>query len=381
LSAINSAVWKQLAANHGPDFSQVLHVKGLVKQPETILAALRTSLANATDPRVQSEAGLPRIRVFGPEQLDYRASEAVTHTAYDGSDVFDWLSAATGGRWDVCAAFNAVETWSPWARSLLHQEIVAPMVEASGVPLRGLDFYSFIASSGFTPFGVHSDLEPSFIFHLGPATKSVWVWDPDTLGALPGQREVTLDIDHHLGSADHHFVLQPGDFVNIPGHHFHVFKNDGPAVFLGMSYYEPDETEEVLQAASVLLRRSSNSLDSLEAGALAEELRRRQAQRASRGFVGVHRLLPAELFDAVEAANLTTLPITVGSGRVSALGRTIDLPSGVSDAAVQALLDPRRTSISVTEVQEVVPGERQARSFFVALLRIGALVTGETVHA
>ncbi|OIH99667.1 hypothetical protein BIU97_06710 [Curtobacterium sp. MCBA15_009] len=370
----------RFATDHGPGFREVTHIRGLVQRPEIILSALRSALANATDPRVQSVAGLPRIRVFGPEQLDYRASEAVTHTAYDGSDVIDWLSTATG-RHDVCAAFNAVETWSPWARSVLHEEIVAPMVEASGIPPRGLDFYSFIASSGFTPFGVHSDLEPSFIFHLGPATKSVWVWEPETLGALPGQREVTLDIDRHLASADHHFVLEPGDFLSIPGHHFHVFKNDGPAVFLGMSYYEPDEAEELLQAASVLLRRSSNSLDSLGAEALAGQLRQRQNQRANRGFVGAHRLLPAGVFADVDSAEVTSLPIAVDSGRLSVLGRTIDLPDDVSDAAVRALLDPRRASITTADVREVVPGERPARNFFVALLRIGALVTRESVRA
>ncbi len=375
---INRSQWSTYTREHGPEFAAVAHLPGLVAQPTELLSLIQESLANATDPELQAASGLPRIRVFERDSLSYAASESVTHTRYDGTDLVSWLQSAAG-RLDVCAAFNSVETWSARTRSEIYREIVAPMVEASGVPPRGLDVYSFIAASGFTPFGVHSDPEPSFIFHLGPQTKTVWVWEQSTLAALDGGRDVSLNIDEYLSTADHTVVLEPGDFLCIPGQLFHVFRNDGPAVFLGMSYYLEDNEEELLQAVSAAVRREKDvrPYDALEAaaadGRIGQELNRRTELRAQRGHLGAHRLFPADAYSAEHPAEITTTPVEITPDRLSAMGRSVALPDGVRIDALRTLMKST-DQIGPSSFDGIVDDTRAARALYLALLRIGALV-------
>lgn len=106
MTSLNQQIWRRFAEDHGPNFDDVVHIGSLVTEPEALIMLVKDSLATATDPSIQSEAGLPRIRVFGTELLDYRASEAFIHTPYRGSDLIDWLAHIVGGREGFCVAFN-----------------------------------------------------------------------------------------------------------------------------------------------------------------------------------------------------------------------------------------------------------------------------------
>lgn len=384
MTTIKNDAWSRFAQEHGPDFATVEYISSLVTAPEAIAGTIGHSLMNATDPRVHEAIGLPRIRVFGPSQLDYEASEAVVHSKYDGSNLVEWLQAVTG-RKDVCAAFNGVETWSSKIRSTIYRSIVEPMVTACGVPPRGLDFYSFIAVSGFTPFGIHSDPEPSFIFHLGPSTKTVWVWENDTLPKLPDNREISLHTDKYLKSADHEFTLSPGDFLCIPAGRFHLFRNNGPAVFLGMSYYREDNHDELLQAISTLVRRSENQQDlantalvAASNGEIHRELDRRQSQRLSRGHLGPCRILPVELFNVDLPAECLDVPFAVNNNQISVMGQSISVPESISDEDISRFFQPGKV-LRAVDLQKLTDNPSEGNALFIALLRVGA--TFQTTEA
>lgn len=384
MTTIKNDAWSRFAQEHGPDFATVMYIPSLVTAPEEVASAIGHSLKNATDPHVHKTTGLPRIRVFGPSQLDYEASEAVIHSKYDGSNLVDWLQVVTG-RKDVCAAFNGVETWSSTARSIIYRSIVEPMVTACGVPPRGLDFYSFIAISGFTPFGIHSDPEPSFIFHLGPNTKTVWVWEKDTLPRLPNSREISLHTDKYLKSADHEFTLGPGDFLCIPEGCFHLFRNNGPAVFLGMSYYRENKHDELLQAISALVRRSrdqhdlvNTAQDAAANGEIRRELDRRQSQRLSRGHLGPYRILPVELFNVDLPAECLDVPFTVSNNQISVMGQSLSTPESISNEDILRFFQPGKV-FRALDLEKLTDDSSAGNALFIALLRVGA--TFQTAEA
>lgn len=381
IDVIDPQAWPTLCREHAPSFDAVLHVQDVVRYPEQVRRILRDSLANATAPDSQMRTGLPRMRVFDGSCLDYAATEKVTHTVYSGGEVREWLTSASGLP-DPCLAFNAVETWSADARDLINRELVEPMVAAGGELPRGFDAYAFIASRGYTAFGIHTDPEPSLLFHLGPAPKKVWIWSQQTLGELPHRRNITLQVDGYLPSADHHLTLQTGDFLCIPGDTFHLLENQGFSMFLGLSVYRPDPVDEMMDAIATVLRDDHGADPATVVGdpsfapRAQAALLARQERRRNRAFGGPSRPLPVT--DADVPVRVSSLPLTVGDQELRTLGRRVQLPVPFDHTALAEALAPgnRVDRESLAGILDGADrgGTARAAALVTALLQTGALV-------
>ncbi|MGQ0575136.1 MAG: hypothetical protein ACT4RN_13160 [Pseudonocardia sp.] len=264
-----------MCRGHGPAFASPVHVSGLLTDLAPLEAGLRDAVRGATTRTGPEDRSAPRLRVYEGHRLDYMLVERWTDSAFDGADLEAWFNRlAPPG--DVCLAFNEIDAWSPLLADLLAREVTRPLADAVGEPRSGLEWYSFVGRSGWTPFGVHHDPEPSLIFHLGPAPKTVWIWDPADLAELPHGRRVTLEFAHLLPRARHVIELRAGDFLAIPAFHLHVFRNLGYAAFLGLTIFPQDLRQELANVVMHLApatgpgyRDAEDARGLIRAGALA----------------------------------------------------------------------------------------------------------------
>ncbi|MGW1776686.1 cupin domain-containing protein [Streptomyces sp. NPDC002104] len=247
-TTIDAQKWKAFAAAEAPDFGATFFAASLVTDPGHVSRLIDDSLRTAT----RTAPGELRLRALRPGAFDYRLTKRFLDSPVaPGECAVEWLARTAGSR-EACLAVNDISSWSlplaEWVAALV-REIVAEGIHE--LP-SGTDVYTFVADSGWTPFGIHKDSEPSLIFHLGPSPKEVWVWQENPFDASgitpsPSFGRITFDIEEHLGSAER-FLLQPGDFICIPKDTYHVFRNLGPSAFLGLTLYPVKSRSIVTEA-------------------------------------------------------------------------------------------------------------------------------------
>ncbi|MYV67228.1 hypothetical protein GT043_15070 [Streptomyces sp. SID2131] len=246
--SIDTKTWKAFAAAHAPDLTRTVFLPGLVTDPAHLARLIDDSLRTAT----RHAPGELRLRAFRPGAFDYRLTQRlVTTPPADDERAVDWLTRVAGSD-EECLAVNDISAWNLELAAEVAR--IVGELDAEGVHelVSGTDAYTFVAHSGWTPFGIHKDSEPSLIFHLGPSPKEVFVWhdqpfDASGITPNPSFGRITFDIEEHLGTAERH-LLQPGDFLCIPQDTYHVFRNLGPSAFLGLTPY-PAKTRTLITEA------------------------------------------------------------------------------------------------------------------------------------
>lgn len=371
-----------------------MHLPGLLKEPGPVEARLRDALGRATARRAYDDNVLPRIRVYDGPRLDYPGAERVTHLGLPVNSLADWFDAACPSP-DACLAFNEVDAWSPHLADVLAREMSIDLADTLGAPRAGLEWYSFLGRRGHTPFGLHSDPESSMIFHLGPAPKEGWVFDRETLAQLPNRRQITYDYAEMLPHA-RHVVLQPGDYLLIPAHTFHIFENVGFAAFLGLTIFPQDVRRELAEIVMRLLppppaghltdaqarsyvAGAINALASVEESVAvthgASERRLRSVAWTRRSYVPPAPLDGGEL----QVAELPIVPSPPGvRPALYAGGRTVSLPTR-TDAALVARTVPIGDRLARADLEaalvRALPGEGTAAAAALvdALARCGTV--------
>lgn len=266
--SIDTQTWKAFAARYAPDFARTVFLPGLVTDPGHLARLIDDGLRTAT----RHAPGELRLRAFRPGAFDYRLTKRFVDTPVaDEESTVDWL-ARTADSDEECLAVNDISSWNlGLAAEVAH--LVGELVADGAHELpSGTDVYTFVAHSGWTPFGIHKDSEPSLIFHLGPSPKEVWVWhdnpfDASGITPSPSFGRITFDIEEHLASAERH-LLRPGDFLCIPQDTYHVFRNLGPSAFLGLTVY-PVKTRPLITEA---LWRAARPAEALVAHPAADQV-------------------------------------------------------------------------------------------------------------
>jgi hypothetical protein len=245
-------------------------------------------------------AGL-KLRAFTGSALDYRLHKSfLERPPNDDQDISEWISNIGGT--SSCIAANGLAAWH-LTLGAWFIERVAEVQAAIGLSLTSRqDTYAFVSGgTGWTPFGIHEDYEPSIIFHLGPASKRVWVWEPPhrpigILDGVPAFGGVSFRFEESLPLA-REIVLCPGDVLIIPGHVHHVFHNDGPSAFIGLAIHVPDRVATAEAALRTFVRRVVDRERNAEPtellaealferrGEFVEIYRKRLIELASAGFV------------------------------------------------------------------------------------------------
>ncbi|MFC4114339.1 cupin domain-containing protein [Nonomuraea zeae] len=387
---LDESAWQKLCEQNGPEFAERVHIPGLIQRPGVIADLILEAVRAATTRVDDDDSDLPTMRAFRGTCLDYDASEKLMSGAFPGSpararsggggrsEIHSWLS-ERGGNDDICLAINGVETWDVELAELLYTRFIVPL-ESAGVPLtRGVDWYCFVAGTGTTPFGVHTDAEPSFIFNLGPATKTAWTWPKSSLSVLKHGRPRTLDAEPLLPAADS-ACLAPGDFLLIPAGMYHIFRNDGPSMFLGLTVYPEDPEQTATDALFHQLRRNSGRRSAADPVASAigafrdvlgddsveRAVKRGAMLRRSSGY-GAPPRFPGRTIDQGPPYTVTRLPIVMAGKSVFALGRELSIDLG----GLADLLKPGAV-VGADELRDAATTpEREAAVH--ALIRVGVL--------
>ncbi|MUM15562.1 hypothetical protein FZI91_08950 [Mycobacterium sp. CBMA271] len=235
---IDDPRWRQFVADRAPHYKETVFIPGLIPDSDAIVGKITAAVAAATGAHGK---GL-RLRGFRGSEFDFKLTERLSRTAPRAGQVLtEWLS-DNADRRPACVAINDVSSWD-LGLGALAQSVVRSLVPGRDL-VSGADIYTFIADVEWTPFGIHKDDEPSLIFHLGPGVKELWVWptdgiDPHQLFENPSLGRVSFDFERLLPEASR-FTLRPGDFVCIPRGRFHLFRNTGPSVFLGVTLFPTD---------------------------------------------------------------------------------------------------------------------------------------------
>lgn len=232
--------YRQFLRDCGPHFDQVAHIRDGFEAP----ARLGTLLLDAISALVAAADGDTRIRAFDGFALNYRLTNRLSTAApTDQQNAPAWLKDHGGPT--ACVAINELAKWN-LALSQWYIDRIREIVELGRHPATEvLDSYSFVsAGQGWTPFGIHNDYEPSFIYHLGPGPKSVWIWPTGepahaVLSSSPALNGVSFAVSEHLDTATR-YTLEPGDFLCIPAGLYHVFENTDPSAFLGITVFPTD---------------------------------------------------------------------------------------------------------------------------------------------
>ncbi|ROQ23138.1 hypothetical protein EDD98_7587 [Streptomyces sp. PanSC19] len=257
--SIDTQIWKTFAAEHAPDFARTVFLPGLVADPGHLARLIDDGLRTAT----RHAPGDLRLRAFRPGAFDYRLTKRFVDTPVaDEESAVDWL-ARTADSDEECLAVNDISSWNLDLATEVARIVGELVADGTHELPSGTDAYTFVAHSGWTPFGIHKDSEPSLIFHLGPSPKEVWVWHDnpfDASGVTPSPSfgRITFDIEQHLATAERH-LLRPGDFLCIPQDTYHVFRNLGPSAFLGLTLY-PAKTRALITEALWRAARPAGAL-------------------------------------------------------------------------------------------------------------------------
>jgi hypothetical protein len=295
-----------------------------------------------------------RVRVFRGNMLDYACTEQLIFDGYAGNDPLDWL--AYLGASNLCIAVNDLDAWGPGLAEFCAGELVPALAHYLEQRWLVVDWYCFISGVGWTPFGIHTDDEPSLLFNLGPGTKTAWIWEPEVLSGLSHGRPTSLWFHALLDDATA-CTLRPGDAIAIPAGHFHVLRSDSPCTLLGAGLYPVSYAAELaafLRRHSPLVHRDCDAAANNMAALLPVYVANRQspahdldrcitylrAKTKSLSFsrrprYGIPTLPPlaGDTFDAQEFVVMRH-PIVVASEQVAlANGHAVPIATHSADAA------------------------------------------------
>lgn len=222
-----------------------VHSRGTFKDHLEILSAVETVLERG---QATFQAKISsRLFINGGTRDDL--SEVVTRRPKPpGVQTYDWLKEITESS-SFCLALNGINGLSDKIDAFVRRAFNARWIEQIGMPSGGIDTYCFIGKYPITPFGIHTDREHTFLYHLGPGQKNAWLWYPNDFERTQGavRHQFKFDEVEHLAEK---FVLQPGDVLYIPAGHYHVLANPEFSATLGIAPYDRTPRDLILEGLS-----------------------------------------------------------------------------------------------------------------------------------
>ncbi|MGN6233356.1 MAG: hypothetical protein ACTHNZ_19595 [Trinickia sp.] len=183
---------------------------------------------------------LPRVRAWVDGGQRYTFTDALVSLGARADLTLEQRLALAAESPEFCATFNGLTGWCPQFAARMQQEMLSPLFDALGAaPACGTDFYAFFGNYGYTPFGVHDDLDHSLLWHLGPSSKIAYIWPRRRYIELTGGALSTTQFTSLLMHA-RRYVLRPGDLLFIPMGDFHVLRADRFSATLGLTIFPDD---------------------------------------------------------------------------------------------------------------------------------------------
>jgi hypothetical protein len=112
---------------------------------------------------------------------------------------------------------------------------LSPLLKDIGIPSGGIGISLFIGNYGYTPFGVHQDMDEEyiFLFHLGDCNKKMFVWNPNYFQKLNLCTEDYFE-PKRIEQYSKSFILERGDLLFFPAKYYHIGKTDDLSVSLSV---------------------------------------------------------------------------------------------------------------------------------------------------
>jgi hypothetical protein len=138
---------------------------------------------------------------------------------------------------------NNIEAFSPELnKKILH--VLDPVIQTTKIPSGGFDMALFVGNYGWTPIGIHKDLNGGKVihFHFGPGPKTIYQWDDDTYNMLHGQDPETKDIEQWIKHAKaYHFKAGDLYFMNEEMWHIGYSKELSVGLTFWFNHYDRKE--------------------------------------------------------------------------------------------------------------------------------------------
>ncbi len=125
-----------------------------------------------------------------------------------------------------------------------------PIFQKVGLPLGGATITFFIGNYGFTPFGVHKDMEEKsiFHFHIGPGKKEMYLWNESDYKEATGTTGSFFEPDKIVEKAKKYTIL-PYDLFHLPASYYHIGYTD--ELSIGMALVLIDITNKKLTEEAI----------------------------------------------------------------------------------------------------------------------------------
>ena len=233
-----------------------------------------------------STCELPRVRAWVHGGQRYTITDALVALAVRADLTLEQRLVLATESTEFCATFNGVTGWCSKFAERMQKEMLSPLFDALGAaPVCGTDFYAFFGNYGFTPFGVHDDVDESLLWHLGPASKTAYVWPRHHYIELTGGTLSTTRFASLLTDALR-YELQPGDLLFIPRGDFHVLQTEQFSATLGLTVFPDDPMLECSEGLKLFApdARSFASVSG-QAVTLRQLAELRRAAVRSNGFI------------------------------------------------------------------------------------------------
>lgn len=201
-----------------------------------------TPVSEALEDAISSmrRSGMPtsksKSRVYLDGRLDLQAKSAFLHGSRKERRTRYCLEQLSKGA-DYCLSLNAIAEWN----DALCMKLVELVISRLSLDLYGSGFqsYAFLGKYEITPFGFHTDPENSYLLHLGPAKKTVWLMYSEDYVQATGSTDNTHDIEPILNQATR-LSLSPGTLLFIPKGFYHVFRSSEYSQTVGLMEYSTD---------------------------------------------------------------------------------------------------------------------------------------------
>ncbi|MBD8511941.1 hypothetical protein IFO68_04480 [Photobacterium sp. CAU 1568] len=137
---------------------------------------------------------------------------------------------------------NGVQQWSDDI-SRFAAKVFKPLVERYGYSCASVEATLFMGNYGYTPFGIHVDDPYTHVvhFHLGPAAKSMTLFEPELFHQLNGPEKNCYQPEDLISYGDT-YEISAGSMFLLPANYYHVGNTQSFSIGLALSISKNPES-------------------------------------------------------------------------------------------------------------------------------------------
>lgn len=183
---------------------------------------------------------------------------------------------------EICMIMNNAEAFEDEIAVTMGR-LFRPVLENIGIPMNGTHSTSIFGNYSYTPLGIHTDEEGSFVInlHLGPAVKRMYTWEWDEFLALGGRTNDT-NVEKYLSHATE-YIINPGDVFFMPWNKFHVGYNEGFSLSM-TNWFDFHSADKLIDELLVYLKKFMRVKNDFLSEAVTEANHTDEFQKVIREF-------------------------------------------------------------------------------------------------